>query len=229
MLFIFYINDITQAVTHCKIRLFADDTCLFINVDNRQTTATKIDEDLESINKWSKQWIISFSPTKTKSLIISTTRDIHLHPPVHLDNIAVEEVKSHTYLGLHFSRDLKWKKHIDSVSLKARKRLSAMMPLKFKLDRKALQIMYSSFVLPIMEYGNVVWGGSFDCDFAKLEKINIDAMRLITGATARSNISKLNEETAFLTIRECSENAILVMFFKIKSSHPTTSHRSISS
>ena len=218
LLFIVYINDISQAVSHCNIRLFADDTCLFINVDNRVTTAIKIDEDLQSINQWSKQWIISFSPAKTKSLIISNKRDIHLHPPVHLDNIIVEEVKSHTYLGLQFSHDLKWKKHIDSVAIKARKRLSAMKPLKYKLDRKALQIMYSSFVLPLMEYGNVVWGGSFDCDFAKLEKINTDAMRLITGATAKSNISKLNAETAFLTIRERSEDAILVMLYKVKSS-----------
>ena len=30
LLFLLYINDIVHTVTHCKIRLFADDTCLFI-------------------------------------------------------------------------------------------------------------------------------------------------------------------------------------------------------
>ncbi len=49
-----------------------------------------------------------------------------------------------------------------------------MVPLKFKLDRKSLEIMYNSFVLPTMEYANVVfWGGTYESDLSKLEKIHI--------------------------------------------------------
>ena len=33
LLFLIFINDITHVIKHCKIRLFADDTCLFIEVD----------------------------------------------------------------------------------------------------------------------------------------------------------------------------------------------------
>ena len=55
--------------------MFADDTCLIIEVDNREETAEQIDEDLEAINAWSKQWLVNFSPSKTKSLIVSTKQD----------------------------------------------------------------------------------------------------------------------------------------------------------
>ena len=34
MSFLIYINDLSSEVTHCNIRFFADDTCLFIEVDN---------------------------------------------------------------------------------------------------------------------------------------------------------------------------------------------------
>ncbi len=34
LLFLLYINDLTAVIAHCNIRLFADDTCLFIEVDN---------------------------------------------------------------------------------------------------------------------------------------------------------------------------------------------------
>ena len=64
-----------------------------------------------------------------------------------------------------------------------------MTPLKFNIDRKSLETMCLSFVLPVMEYANAVWGGTYDSDMAKLECI--DAMHLVTGATARSNIPNL--------------------------------------
>ena len=153
-----------------------------------------------------KKW-----PIKTKSLIISTKHDSSLNPPVYLDRKKIEEVKSFTYLGLSFSHNLKWNNHIEEVSIKARKRLSAMSPLKKMLDRKALHSIYMAFVRPVMEYGIVVWGGSYDNDIYKLEQINIAAMRLISGATANSNIHNLYIETALISIRERAENAYYVV------------------
>ena len=57
------------------MRLFADDTCLFIEVDNREETAQKIQSDVVNVNNWSNKWLVTFSPQKTKSLIISNKND----------------------------------------------------------------------------------------------------------------------------------------------------------
>ena len=67
-----------------------------------------------------------------------------------------------------------------------------------------------------MEYGNVVWGGTFDTDLIKLEKIHVDGMRLVTGATARSNIANLYTETCWKSLNERWETASLIMMFKMK-------------
>ena len=216
LLFLVYINDITHVVKHCNIRLFADDTCLFIEVDNRDDTTQKINSDLESICNWSKTWLITFSPPKTKSLTISNKDDSHLNKNVSFNNHIIDEVQSHTYLGLQFSNNLRWSHHIDDISKKARQRLNLMLPLKYKLDRYSLETMYTAFVLPTMEYGMVVWGGTYDIDFNKLEKIQIDALRLITGATARSNISLLYTESKMQTIAQRRDQAMLVMLYRIK-------------
>ena len=45
LLFLVFINDIVYVVRHCKIRMFADDTCLFIEDDNREQAAAYLDED----------------------------------------------------------------------------------------------------------------------------------------------------------------------------------------
>ena len=121
LLFLLYINVIVQSVTHCNIRLFADDTCIFIEVNDRDEAAELINADLKKIHEWSKKWLINFAPSKTKSLIISTKKDFNLNPPLFLNNQHIEEVKSHTYLGVTFCRNLRWSAHINSVYLKAKK------------------------------------------------------------------------------------------------------------
>ena len=62
--------------------------------------------------------------------------------------------------------------------------------------------------------GNVVWGGSYNCDLNKLEQVSIDGMRLVTGATAYSNVRKLYNETGWLSIRDQIDRAKLMMFYK---------------
>ena len=76
-----------------------------------------------------------------------------------------------------------------------------MVHLKYKLDRRSLNTMYQYFIQPILEYGNLIWGGSYDTDINNLERINIDAMRLVSGAVYRSNLKNLYDETSFVTVR----------------------------
>ena len=199
LLFLLYINDITHAISNCQIRLFADDTCLFIEVDNREETALLLNHDLESLHKWSVEWLVDFSETKTKSMIISNKKDKDKNPPVFLNGKEIENVRSFSYLGLELTNNMRWNKHIDKISNKAKKRLSAMIPLKLKLSRKA-EIMYQAFVRPIIDYCSVIWGGSYDSEITKLEKNQVDALSLITGAKAKSNIEKLNKECPIMQV-----------------------------
>jgi hypothetical protein len=75
--------------------------------------------------------------------------------------------------------------------------------------------MYNSFVLPVMEYANVIWGGTYESDMLKLERIHTDGMRLVTEATARSNIANLYSDTCWNSIHGRCNNAMLVMMYKI--------------
>ena len=65
---LFLINDIVHDIGS-NIRLFADDTSLFIIVDNPLTAARNLNTDLEKISRWAATWLVSFNPTKTESLL----------------------------------------------------------------------------------------------------------------------------------------------------------------
>jgi hypothetical protein len=185
LLFLIFINDITYVTRHCKIRLFADDTCLFIEVDNPDVQAIELNEDLESLNKWAKTWHVEFSPPKSEEVIISRKRSSPIHPPATLDGTPVSRVPNHKHLGLIVSQDLSWNTHIEEITDKAVRRLGVMRRLKHNLDRMSLERIYLGFIRPLLEYGDVVWDSPLEV-IQTLERIQLDAARVVVGATAKS-------------------------------------------
>ncbi len=199
LLFLIFINDITEVIRFTEMRLFADDTCLFITVDNRDLANELVDADLKAIHEWSEQWLVSFSAPKTKSLLISNKLDKHLNPAAKFNNVIIDVVQNHKHLGITLSYNLKWGSHIDDICCKAMKRVNIIQHFKFSLDRKNLERFYLSFVLPILEYGDVIWTGANEYELDKLDRVHVRAMRIITGATERSSVNNLYEDLGWHT------------------------------
>ena len=65
LLFLIYINDLTEGLT-TNAKLFADDTSLFSVVHDTQTSANDFNKDLEIINNWAYQWKINLNPDPNK-------------------------------------------------------------------------------------------------------------------------------------------------------------------
>ena len=158
-------------------------THIFVTVNQRNQDSALVNEDLLAIQKWADDWLVTFSPPKTESLIISTKPDKHLNPRVMINNETIKEVTSHKHLGITLSGGLGWSTHTDEIYVKAMKRLDIIQYFKFKLGRNQLERFYISYVLPILEYGDVLWSGACDYELAKLDRVHIRAMRIITGAT----------------------------------------------
>ena len=100
---------------------------------------------------------MSFNPSKSESMTLLRKQNKPLHPPLDMAQLNINEVTLHQYLGLFFSDDGSWHEHIDHVKAKSWFRLNIMRKLKFQFDRKSLEIIYTSFIRPLLEYPNVVW------------------------------------------------------------------------
>ena len=57
---------------------------------------------------------------------------------------------------------------------------SILRKLKFILDRKSLQIINFSFIRPLLEYADVVWDNCTQHEANELEKIQVEAARIVT-------------------------------------------------
>jgi hypothetical protein len=196
LLFLIFINDLTHVIKYCKIRLFADDTCLILEIDDPDTQALQLNEDLNNINGWANRWHVDFSPPKTKELLISRKRNTINHPDLYLDNEIISSVDHHKHLGLIISSDLSWAEHINSIADKANRRLGILRSLKYKLDRLSLEKIYIGFIRPLLEYGDIVWDTPLEV-VDILEKIQLNAARIVVGATAKASTQGLYQETCW--------------------------------
>jgi hypothetical protein len=214
LLFLIFINDIVHVVNNCKIRLFADDTCLFIEVDDPDSVATAMNEDLEKLNQWANKWKVDFSPPKTEELLITRKREPRVHPQIFLDTVPIKRVQTHKHLGLILATDLSWRHHLTEAIDKANRRLGIMRSLKYKIDRLSLERIYMGFIRPILEYGDIVW----DCPGElsdKLEVVQLNAARIVTGATARSRSERLYKETSWEPLSHRREAHRVTLMYKI--------------
>ena len=156
LFFLIFINDIVVDIG-CTIKLFADDTSIYIVIENPNLGAVILNENLEKVNQWSKQWLVTFNPNKTECLLISRKQNQNIHPPLLFDNVPVKEVNSHKHIGITFNNSCHWGEHIDNIVANAYKKLTVLRSLKFDLDRNTLQTMYFSFIRPSLEYGDVIF------------------------------------------------------------------------
>ena len=134
LVFLIFINDIVNDI-NSNIRLFADDTSLYIIVDTPQNTASVMNNDLSKINIWATKWLVTFNPAKSDSLLITRRRTAtsSTNPKY---NQPIENVTSHKHLGLVLSNDGTWHNHIELITSKARLRINIICKLKFQFDRK---------------------------------------------------------------------------------------------
>ena len=182
LLFLIYINYITEDVVS-NIRLFADDTSLFINIDDPTASARLMNNNLEKINQWSARWLVSFSAEKTKSMTISNKNVPVHHPPLYFDGEEIIKVDRHKHLGITLSSDLTWQSHVDDIVSKADTKLNIMSRLYYLLYRKTLETMYTSFVRPTLEYGDTIWCNLTEAQSQQIEQVQKWVGRIVSGAT----------------------------------------------
>ena len=197
LLFLVYINDIVNCVS-CNIKLFADDTALYVLVDDQQAAADVLNDSLQQVNSWADQWLVNFNHSKTKLMNISfKTNPGFENYPVSFNNHTLDSIETHKHLGVIFSHDLRWAAHVNSMIQSVSKTTDVMQKLKYKLDRQTLQTLYFTFVRPKLEYASVVWD---DCTLGQkkmLENIQLLNARIVTGAKRGTSHQLLYNETSW--------------------------------
>ena len=102
-LFLIYINDIVSNILSI-IKLFADDTSMYLSLNDHILRTATLNSDLQRINIWAITWKVTFNSVKTDLVNFTTKRDPALLPLQFNDTI-LEYTLTHKHLGITFQHD----------------------------------------------------------------------------------------------------------------------------
>jgi hypothetical protein len=67
-------------------------------------------------------------------------------------------------------------------------------------DRKMLKTIYLTYIRPLLEYADVIWDNSLTYLVDKIEKVQMEAARIVTGDTRLVSLNNLCLETGVMTM-----------------------------
>ena len=70
----------------------------------------------------------------------------------------IENVEHFSYLGVTLSTTATWNEHVTILTSKVNKRLRLLKRIRHLLPHSARLLSYNCLVLPLFDYGDLVWG-----------------------------------------------------------------------
>ncbi|MES9994057.1 MAG: reverse transcriptase family protein, partial [Candidatus Thiodiazotropha sp.] len=214
LLFLLYINDLPENI-HSQVRLFADDTAVYLTVEN-QKDSNILQDDLDTLQKWERTWDMEFNPNKCQVLHISRSRQ-PIHSQYTLHGEILESVDCARYLGVSISKDLSWNTHINEITSKANRTLGFVKRNIRTKNQAVKELAYKSLVRPQVEYASSVWSPYTKQNIHKIEMVQRRAARWVSGKySSYDSVSAMLGNLGWRPLEHRRNDSRLAMFYKIQ-------------
>ena len=196
--------------------MYADDATLHTAHSQLSVIEQRLNADMNLTKQWCKQNNMSLNLNKTTCMLIGSrqrlckVRDIN----VLYNNCTVKTVAYQKVLGINIDKNLSWNIHIDKICSDVSKRISLLRRLDRYLDKDAKLLYYNAYILPIMDYGAIVWGHCNNLNIERICKLQKRAARLILHKPIRYPSNELFKELNWLSFSERVKYLTGVMVYK---------------
>ena len=145
-IFNLFINDVTdQANNNITIKLFADDIKIYTDIQN--THLHNFQKQLDNIHLWSSTWQMQISHSEGNILQIGSSTSSHTF---HFINNTIQQVDSVIDSGVTIDNNLRFKYHINNITLKANQRAALIKRCFLSRNPNNLIRAFKIYVRPIL-------------------------------------------------------------------------------
>ena len=160
LLFLLYINDMSQAVT-CDLLLYADDTCLVFQHKDVIEIETVLNKNFSSLCDWfiDNKLSIHFGEEKTKSILFSSKHKVKKCKPlnIHYKNIKIKQYSKVTYLGCILDETLSGESMAIHLINKINSRLRFLYRQNRYLSFPLCRLLCNAMIQPFFDYACNAW------------------------------------------------------------------------
>ena len=216
-LFLIFIKDILENMPKgVKGALYADDLVLWCSEENITTANFRIREALKQLESWTKKWTVKVNEGKTTYTVFTlSTKEQKVNLSFNGQNL--KEDKTPIYLGVTFDPKLTWKEQLLKNNTKSKLRMSLMKKLAgthWGANLDVLKTMYVGRIRPTLEYGMAATSTASKTQKNKRNRVQNQAMRIMTGALCTTPISCLETITGLQSLEERADIKVLTQAAK---------------
>ena len=139
LLILIYVNDIQYTISTAKVKLFADDTNLFLHNCNPAQLFAEANICMAQLLEWFTMNRLSLNLDKTCYSIFGPRQKDASGLNLYINGKIIQNVKCCKYLGILIDTDLKWQDHINYVCNKLIKFTSIFYKLEINCLKRFLR------------------------------------------------------------------------------------------
>ena len=192
LLFLIYVNDISNINPKLRIKLFADDTYIFLYNKNIYTLINDANKAMHDISIWFRTNKLSLNVEKTNYCIFRNKFILPDNvPDMIVGNKIIKRVENCKYLGIAIDDRLTFAVHIRNIVSKIQQYCGMYYKLRSILPLKCLRTLYFALVYPHLIYGIEIYGNTSKTYFDPLCKVNNRILRILQNKSVRTPIHVL--------------------------------------
>jgi len=128
----------------------------------------QLQQDMNSLAEWANKWQLKFNCSKCNWLHLGR---FHGFGEYTIVGTVIAPCNVVRHLGVQVGSHLKFHEHTSVVTKKANQLLSIIHKVFQNFDKTTFINLYKSYIRPVLEYGNIIWGPLFVLDQQQVEKV----------------------------------------------------------
>ena len=142
---------------------------------------------------------------------VANTRDLNVKP----DEKLLKQSEYCEYFGVYVDSCLTWNKHITYITPRNHAKLKMLNRIAPFLSQRVLLNIYKQNILPILDYGFIIWDVRVKSNSRRLERLQNQAMRIILAASRRSCSQEMRNRLYLLSLDSRRRILKLQLAFKV--------------
>lgn len=213
LLFLLYINDMSNVSTKLFSILFADDSNFFISGSNPVDLINTINEELTHVYIWLNANKLSLNVSKSHFMVFTRKKSFDV-PSVNICNQDIDRVFSTKFLGVIIDCKMTWKNHIMYIKSKIAKNVGIISRARILLNRSCLKTLYYSFIYPYLTYCIEIWGFTCKTYLEPLIVLQKKVIRKISYEKYNAHTAPLFQDHAILSLPKLILFRLCVFMYK---------------
>ena len=182
-----------------EVDLYADDSTMHAANKDVKLVEIKLQCGATGFFCWCRSNKMHVCILKTAYMTLASRQNLRRedHIEIYIDKEIIQTVEQ--LLWVVIDRSLSWDKQIDAECLNITPRITLLKHLSKYIDKSSRNQYYNSYILPVLDYGYLIWGRCSKSNILRLVKLQKRAARIIIKADIYTPSQLLFKEFNWVT------------------------------